>query len=180
MNVFVLAEDMVVSVQQHANIHLHKMILESAQMLSTSHRMLDGHQVPGKRQKYVLDDPADDALLYKSTHIDHPWTEWTCESTSNYFWHYAFFIHLCAEYSFRRRRIHLTQKKLAQRLAIPPVNLPSGPRTNFPLAVKDHSIVPDDIIQTYRNHYMDKALRMKMRFEPRPIPEWFTYPKGSL
>ena len=45
MNVFVLDKDPVKAVVQQCDKHIVKMILESAQMLSTSHRMLDGIRV---------------------------------------------------------------------------------------------------------------------------------------
>ena len=42
MNIFVLHDDPVLAAQDQCDKHVVKMIVESAQMLSTVHRMLDG------------------------------------------------------------------------------------------------------------------------------------------
>ena len=42
MNIFYLDKDPVVAAQMMCDKHVVKMILESAQMLSTAHRVLDG------------------------------------------------------------------------------------------------------------------------------------------
>ena len=42
MNVFYLSQDPVEAAQMHCDQHVRKMLIESAQLLSTAHRMLDG------------------------------------------------------------------------------------------------------------------------------------------
>ena len=42
MNIFILNEDPIKAAQDQCDKHVVKMIVESAQMLSTVHRMLDG------------------------------------------------------------------------------------------------------------------------------------------
>ena len=42
MNIFILDNDPVLAAQQQCDKHVVKMIVESGQMLSTAHRMLDG------------------------------------------------------------------------------------------------------------------------------------------
>ena len=42
MNIFILNNDPVLAAQEQCDKHVVKMIVESAQMLSTVHRMLDG------------------------------------------------------------------------------------------------------------------------------------------
>ena len=44
MNLFILDKDPVLAAQLQCDKHVVKMIVESAQMLSTVHRMLDGRQ----------------------------------------------------------------------------------------------------------------------------------------
>lgn len=44
MNIFVLNENPEIAAREHCDKHVVKMILESAQMLSTAHRMLDGNE----------------------------------------------------------------------------------------------------------------------------------------
>ena len=59
--------------------HNVKMILESAQILSTAHRVLDGAEY------------ADKFGLYKVAHKNHPSTVWTRSSHKNYLWHFDLF-----------------------------------------------------------------------------------------
>ena len=65
------------------------MIVESAQMLSTTHRMIDGSMErrlskSGKVrvQYWKLPDERED-ILYKACHFNHPSTIWTRESLEN-------------------------------------------------------------------------------------------------
>ena len=101
MNVFILHEDPVVAAQMHCDKHVPKMIVESAQMISTAHRMLDGSTIkkPSKSGKRIINywehpDPIDEELLYKAVHHNHPCTVWTRESLHNYNWHYELFAEL--------------------------------------------------------------------------------------
>ena len=41
MNLFILNDDPILAAQQQCDKHVVKMIIESAQMLSTTHRMVD-------------------------------------------------------------------------------------------------------------------------------------------
>ena len=45
MNIFALHQDPVQAAQWHVDDHVNKMIIESAQMLSTAHRLFDGTPV---------------------------------------------------------------------------------------------------------------------------------------
>ena len=60
MNIFYLHEDPREASQMMCDKHNVKMIVESAQMLSTAHRELDGDRWANKHE------------LYKSTHKNHP------------------------------------------------------------------------------------------------------------
>jgi len=42
MNIFILDEDPVIAAQMQCDKHIPKMVVESGQMLSTAHRVLDG------------------------------------------------------------------------------------------------------------------------------------------
>jgi hypothetical protein len=90
MNVFVLDNDPTAAAEMHCNIHVTKMIVESAQMLSTAHRMLDGSEErrpsnSGKTMSryWVLPDAREDTY-YKAVHMHHPCTVWTMQSIENY------------------------------------------------------------------------------------------------
>ena len=76
MNIFILDNDPVIAAQMQCDKHVVKMIVESAQMLSTVHRMLDGtmERRPSKSgsmiQYWKLDDDRED-ILYKACHFNH-------------------------------------------------------------------------------------------------------------
>ena len=99
MNVFVLDESPVIAAQSQCDKHVVKMIVESGQMLSTAHRMLDGTadrrpSKSGKRliQHWSLNDVRE-CVLYKAVHMGHPCTVWTMQSSKTYIWHLSL-IHI--------------------------------------------------------------------------------------
>jgi hypothetical protein len=88
MNIFILDNDPVIAAQEQCDKHVVKMIVESAQMLSTVHRMLDGtmERRPSKSgamlQYWKLHDERE-TTLYKACHFNHPSTVWTRECGLN-------------------------------------------------------------------------------------------------
>ena len=74
MNIFRLHDDPKIAAQMHCDKHVVKMILETAQMLSTAYRVLSSEKL------------ADDVGMYKMAHKNHPSTIWTRPSTENYMW----------------------------------------------------------------------------------------------
>lgn len=182
MNIFVLSECPVDSAVQQCDKHVVKMIVESAQMLSTAHRMVDGKQTTvlsssGRRIKmWKLDDPYLDNLLYKSVHTGHPSTVWTTESDQNYQWHYRHFVALCDEYEYRYGKVHSTRTKLEEALAQTPTNIKRTKSiTPFKLAMQQFPacIVEGDAVQSYRNFYQTKQDRFNMAWTKRSTPSWF-------
>jgi hypothetical protein len=145
MNIFYLHTDPVISAQAMTNKHVVKMILESAQLLSTAHHVLDG----------------DNNLLYKKTHVNHPSNIWTRESVDNYNWLYQHFIALCEEYTKRYGKIHMTQTKLANMLKTPPRNIKHIPSTKVRIAISDTRWHHSDPVQAYRTYYQQEKLKLE-------------------
>lgn len=181
MNIFILENDPVLSAQLQCDKHVVKMIVESAQMLSTAHRMCDGYietrpSKSGKRmvKYYVHPDSYLEEHLYKAVHHYHPCTVWTMESASNYIWHYNHFVALLDEYEYRYGKIHGTHK-LTDALSKLPQNLPDIGQTPFKLAMADYPecIALGDPVEAYRAFYQTKQDRFKMAWTKRDIPEWF-------
>lgn len=181
MNIFVLSENPVEAAQLQCNAHIVKMIVESAQMLSTAHRVLDGilKRAPSKSGKtmskhWTLPDDRE-ATMYKAVHMNHPCTVWTMSSSANYDWHYRHFIALCEEYTYRYNKIHATERLLAAYLRQIPKNIKFGDRTQFPLAMKSNPecMFPNDPVKSYRMFYQTKQDRFKMVWTKREVPEWF-------
>ena len=177
MNIFVLDKDPKVAAKEHCDKHVVKMIVESAQMLSTAHRILDGTPVkkPSKSGKtmqwhYELTDERDHKM-YKAVHMKHPCTLWTMESSENYHWHWRLFNSLCDEYIFRYKKVHKTDYLLRGALLQEPQNLPQGELTPFRLAMFEDCKGPDPI-ESYRTYY--HAKQFKMVWTKRPTPKWWT------
>ena len=78
MNIFYLDNDPKRCAQQTCDKHVVKMIVESAQLLSTAHHVLDG-DVDG---------------LYKPTHKNHPSAIWCRTTDSNYVWLWCLLVSL--------------------------------------------------------------------------------------
>lgn len=178
MNIFVLDDNPVIAAQLQCDKHVVKMIVESAQMLSTAHRMLDGVQVRNAKgqlmKKWSLTDGRED-ILYKSVHTAHPCTVWTMQSDMNYNWHYAHFIALCDEYTYRYGKVHATDKLLREQLSVMPKNIKYRAMTPFALAMKANPecMYTGDVVRSYRAYYQTKQDRFSMVWTKRSIPDWF-------
>ena len=180
MNIFILDQNPVKAAQLQCDKHVVKMIVESGQMLSTVHRMVDGkmERRPSKSgsmlQYWKHNDSSMDHILYKACHFNHPSTVWTRESANNYTWHYKHFIALCDEYTYRYDKIHATDKLLREVLELIPWNIPRIGLTPFKLAMAAFpQCIVEDPVQSYRNFYQTKQERFKMVWTDRPVPEWF-------
>ena len=110
--------------------HIVKMILESAQLLSTCHRVQDGTEyydktANGRKIKGGNDpNPNLEPLLYKAGWVKHPSTIWLFESAYNYIWLYKHMIALNDEYKkrYNHTKNHVTIDKLGEILKHPPKN----------------------------------------------------------
>ena len=184
MNIFVLDNDPIKAAEYHCNKHVLKLLLESAQMLCTAH-WLSHLQLRNKRIsdfKRVRDAqawlrqvvPTADQPPWSMTHINHPCSVWTRESTANYVWHSQLGLALCDEYTRRYSKVHKsTGVHLWLSQNVP--TLPSSSRTDHPQCVPDDcKAAPSDPVTAYRQYYN----RYKNRFavwEPRSkTPNWYT------
>ena len=163
--------------------HICKMIIESGQMLSTAHRVLDGTSYFGSSmsglttvKRYSHPDPEFDRLLYKVVHINHPSTVWTRENSANYNWHYRHFCALCDEFTYRYNKIHCTDNLLRGILSNLPVNISYAEETSkAPLAMFDECKISDDTVECYRTFYMTKQDSFNVRWTKRTVPSWFRF-----
>ena len=89
MNIFVSDPSARISAEALDDKRLIKMILESAQLMSTCMHVLG-----------IPDAP------YKATHINHPCSVWVRQNKSNYVWLFDHFYYLLDEYTKRYGKIH--------------------------------------------------------------------------
>jgi hypothetical protein len=175
MNIFYLHNDPKVCAEMHNDKHCVKMILEYAQLLSTSHRVLDGRLTVGrsktgrKQTKYIIDDDRDN-ILYSTTHTNHPSAIWVRQSNANYAWLYQMFGALMDEYSYRYGKTHAC-KKLVNVLSYHPKNIPEGTFTEPTPAMPDEYKAKDSI-QSYKNYYNGAKTHIA-KWTKRNAPEWF-------
>jgi hypothetical protein len=176
MNIFYLHNDPTQCAQQHVDKHCVKMILEYAQLLSTTHRVLDGTLVDGysktgrKQKRYVLSDSRD-SILYSATHVNHPSAIWVRQSYENYVWLYQLFTELLKEYTYRYRKFHACEK-LVDTLYTPPTHIPKGIGFSEPTpAMPDDYKVPGNSIQSYKNYYLGDKSHM-FSWKNRETPSW--------
>lgn len=153
MNIFYLDASPLVSAQAMTNKHVVKMILETAQLLSTAHHVLDGDASP-----FTAD-------LYKITHQNHPSAIWTRESYQNYTWLYEHFIALCEEYKIRYKKTHKTEKVLKDILSHTPMHIPYRPATPIRIAIANTQHHKPDPIASYRAYYEAEKLKVPVDIE---------------
>jgi len=152
MNIFYLDHNPKLCAQYHCNKHIVKLVIETCQILCTTH-WVTGGEAP-----------------YKQTHINHPSTVWARESLSNYVWLCDLGMELCKEYTHRYGKIHKTQKHIEWCM----YNLPNIPDKGF---TKIPQAMPDECkrecpIEGYRNYYVTHKSKFA-KWKNREIPEWY-------
>lgn len=153
MQIFVVDRDPIIAAKMLCDKHVIKQTCESAQLLSTCHRVLDGPKEG----------------IYKSTHINHPANKWLRKSKENYLWLYNHFKGLSEEFEYRREKQHASWLKLNKLLENAPQNIPDQPLTEF-VQCFDNKL--DDPVDGYRLYYNTEK-RYMAQWTKREIPDWF-------
>lgn len=151
MNIFVLDNDINRCVQYYVDAHVNKMILESAQLLCTTH-WATGNKAP-----------------YKLTHLNHPISLWVRESKDNYLWLCELGLAIVREYEYRKGKTHAS-KKIIEWCKDNIPNLPSKGLTSHYLAMPD-KYRTDDVVKSYRNYYQGDKQHL-FKWTKRPKPNW--------
>jgi hypothetical protein len=155
--------------------HVIKMILESCQLLSTAHRVLDGIQYEGstktgrKAKRWFLPD-AREEHVYSATHINHPSAVWTRQSVENYNWLVEHTFALMNEFQYRYGKRHKCHEVMYY-LQSPPYNLREYDMTLMPSAMADEYKISFDPIINYRNYYRLGKKHLHSWSHRQP-PEW--------
>lgn len=154
MNIFVLDNDPLKAAQYHADKHVVKMILESAQILSTIHHTY---------QSQILSE------VYKATHQNHPWVKWAGKAKDNYIWLYTLYSALCSEYTYRYCKIHASSKLLTA-LSRPPATVPDISLTAHAQAMplQYRSL---DAVAAYRSYYKHEKKHL-LKYTKQNFPDW--------
>ena len=187
MNIFALHESPEVSAEMACDKHVVKMILESAQLLCTVHRVLDGTEYTDltkngrKIKRWRLDNDIKENLLYKAGWLKHPSTVWLMQSAYNYNWLYRHMMALNEEFKKRYKGVdHLAIAKLSRVLRNPPKNIPLNKQGTLPTpAMPDECKVPGDVVASYRKYYIMKKQRFATWKAPSKMPDWYAEALGG-
>lgn len=155
MNIFAVSSCPVESAQDLPDVLCNKMIIESAQLLSTAHVELDGNQI-----------------AYKATHRNHPCALFCRSGDENYQWLWHHFKALCDEYTHRTGKVHKTSS-LLESLKTPPKNISKRPLSIDFQCYPEDCFKSFDIHQNYRYYLNQKYKAWQSRTDKRPIvAEW--------
>lgn len=177
MNVFFVDRCPYKAAQSLVDSHVVKMVVESAQLLSTAHRVLDGTPISvlnenGRRVKrWVLPDDRE-TVLYLATHQNHPSAVWSRANKYNYKWLYCHWLGLMQEYKHRYGKQHSCERMIFTLCKVPN-NIADNPFTDPPPAMDKQYIISDNSIDNYRNYY-NTGKRHLHKYTNRTVPPWIT------
>ena len=154
MNIFYVDDNPISAAKNLCDKHVVKMILESAQMLSTAHFVLDGKQV-----------------AYKACYVNHPCNVWVRECTGNYDWLASHFCGLMREYTFRYGKTHKCFDYYHELVLKYPIGIKRGIQTEAPLCMPDEYRVIGDPVSSYKNYYNGAKMHL-FKWTQREVPEW--------
>lgn len=179
MNIFYTNPCPIQAADEHCYVHVVKMILESAQLLSAAHHILNPENVI-------------DGSIYKLTHKNHPSSVWTRECDANYMWVHSMVSRLCEIYKDKTGKDHKAYSKIAGALSKPPVSIvkaKDGITTPIAVAINDEayrqlkvdaSTPKHEVYQHYMNYkFKEWTTRTDKRKMPVVFPcgepNWLNY-----
>jgi hypothetical protein len=177
LNIFYLDKDPRKAAEMHCDKHVVKMIVESAQLLSTAHRILDGDQTLGKTQtgrnvkRWILNDSRE-SLLYKASHINHPSAVWARSNIDHYRYLFELYAFLIEEYGYRYRKDHKSAELVPILINAPERIDFEAPWIDPPQAMPEECKIPGDTVAAYRKYYADYKKRFA-KWTKRNPPSWW-------
>lgn len=164
MNIFALDNDPREAARMQCDKHVVKMVLETAQMLSTV------HHIHGSASEH----------LYRPTHRNHPCTLWAAENTANYRWLHHHFRALATEYEWRYIKRHKSWLKLHILLDnAPPTMDIAEDITPFARAMPEQYKYFDDPVDSYRMYYAVEKAHI-LQYTRREMPRWLVELREGL
>ena len=164
MNIFILDRCPKTAARYQCDKHVVKMILESAQMLSSVFCKMKAANSP----------------IYKRTHYNHPCTVWSRESIKNFEWLLKHAFSLSNEYTLRYGKTHKSLYVINwisnnyKRISLPRKSL-----TPFAQAMPDKykGACP---VQAYRSYYMGEKAKFARWTKGRLPPHWWKNESNSI
>lgn len=139
-----------------------KMIVESAQMLSTVLQMRYGAFLP-----------------YKKTHPHHPSTLWAGDSRQNFLWlidHATALVEIHNSYSNKwHKSLRIIKLAYAYRNLLPDNGLtPFANATDFKMINIVHTAYCMHLIKKWENDKLNPKVHLRPTWKNRGIPNWYT------
>lgn len=166
MNIFITSTNPNIAATHLDDTRLNKMILETAQILSTNNHLLNLSYKP-----------------YKLTHQNHPCTVWARQSVQNALWLTDYLHALCTEYKHRFNKEHKTSQHVSSfyqaLLQADPAMFPKTELTPFVnCAIDAHK--PLDTVLAYQTtmcfkwHFDSIHKYIKLKWTNRAQPDFYT------
>ena len=170
MNIFYTHHNTDICASEHCDVHLNKMIIETAQLISTTVSIVDG--VNGKELFYV-----------KPTQSGHPCAVWMRSDLHNYKWSVDLLSSLLNEYSFRNKKEHKMTSTLLlfKSYGNPRIN---SVKFSTPPKCTQGAYQELCVEDAYKNYLNDKwkdwttrtnKRRMKVTWKNRIVPIWVNF-----
>lgn len=154
MNIFVLSKDPEEAAKFHNDKHVVKMILETAQILSSA------LHTRGYNSKNI----------YRPTHTKGPCVKWARKSRANFNWLGTLGIALAREYTHRYGKIHKSFYVISECMKHTDL-IPEGKVTKFPQVMPDQ-YRDKDVVKAYRNYYINEKANIAS-WKDRSTPDWW-------
>ena len=166
MNIFVTDNCPKISAQALDNKRVVKMVLETAQLLSTA---------------IFINSAINCDNIYKPTHLQHPCTIWASSTLENWDWLFQHFIALCEEYRFRYNKQHASES-ISLYLLKHRTNIKGGSMTPFVNCTRSEAMQVDfkhieDTCEAYKKYLITKWHYDKLfpQWTPREPPLWYNH-----
>ncbi len=177
MNIFYTDHSPYKSATNLCDKHIVQMIRETAQLLSTAHRVLDGFPfLDGEKTRLKLQGELD-TKIPQATHHFHPCAVWVRQSYMHYDWLWAHFDEMLSEYTRRYKKIHFYQQFLSPLIPLPRL-IPDGCFLDPPQCTPDEFKVPGNSVEAYRRYYIGAKARFA-KWNHSSIPSWWPNQNGN-
>ena len=192
MNIFITSDCPQTSAKNLDDKRVRKMVLESAQMLSTA-TLLNAPKslVEVRKETIIKDEKPKEKLtyyfrgqkVYSPCYHNHPATKWARENKGNYSWLLLHFLHLCEEYEIIRGKKHASES-LRDYLCEGYDFIKKGNQTEFVNCANNASIPNCDFrhvnpvptaYQLYLNARFQKD-KAPVTYTNRKTPDWVVLP----
>lgn len=163
VNIFYLDPDPRRAAEMMHDKHVVKMILETAQILST---VCDRHRSWTEG-------------MYRPTHPHHPSVLWAGDSSAHFHWLVEHGQHLCNEYNYRYGRFHKSGAVIDLCGAEAPAHFPARTWVQPTQAMPDEFKIAGDSVAAYRAYYLGRKVEQS-GWTRRPVPAFVLEGKPEI